>query len=150
MGPKRELHSNEITREIIGAAMRVHSALGPGLLESAYQACLAYELQKIGLAVQCEVPLPVVYDAVKLDAGYRIDLLVENTVIVELKCTESIAPVHEAQIISYLRLSGKKVGLLINFKVVHLKDGVKRFVNNFIPSAPSVSSVVQCLQESQL
>ncbi len=143
MGPKQKLHPNEITREIIGAAMKVHSALGPGLLESAYQACLAYELESKGFAVQVEVPLPVVYEKVKLDAGYRIDLLVDNTVLVELKCVESIAPIHEAQVISHLRLSGKKLGLLINFKVVHLKDSIKRFVNTFIPSAPSVSSAVQ-------
>jgi GxxExxY protein len=137
------MHPNEITRAIIGAAMRVHSALGPGLLESAYQACLAYELRKGGLAVECELPLPVAYEGVKLDVGYRIDLLVEGVVVVELKFVETIAPVHEAQIISYLRLSGNKVGLLINFKVVHLKDGVRRFVNNFIPSEPSVSSAVR-------
>jgi GxxExxY protein len=143
MGSRQKLQPNEITRQIIGAAMKVHSALGPGLLESAYQACLAYELQKAGLAIQCEVPLPVVYEQIKLDVGYRIDLLVEDVVVVELKCVESIAPIHDAQIISYLRLSGKKLGLLINFKVVHLKDGVKRFVNNFVSSAPSVSSAVQ-------
>jgi GxxExxY protein len=149
MGSKRNLHPNDVTRENIGAAMKVRSALGPGLLESAYEACLAYELQKTGFDVKMEVPLPVVCEKVKLDAGYRIDLLVEDVVLVELKCVESIAPIHEAQVISCLRLSGKKLGLLINFKVVHLKDGVKRFVNNFIPSAFSASSAVQCLESVQ-
>lgn len=146
MEPKQKLHPNEITRQIIGAAMKIHSALGPGLLESAYQACLAYELQKGGFHVNVEVPLPVIYEKVKLNAGYRIDLLVDNTVIVELKCVESIAPVHEAQIISYLRLSGKKIALLINFNVVHLRDGVRRFVNNFVPSAPSAVQSFESVQ----
>jgi GxxExxY protein len=111
---------NAITQAIIGAAMKVHSALGPGLLESAYQACLAYELRKSGFDVKSEVELPVIYDGVRIDVGYRIDLI-------ELKCVEKIAPVHEAQIISYMRLSKKGVGLLINFHVRHL-DGIKRFV----------------------
>jgi GxxExxY protein len=116
------------TEAIIGAAMKVHSALGPGLLEKAYQACLAYELRKHGFEVQTEVELPVIYEAVSIDLGYRIDLLVNDLVIVELKCVEKIASVHEAQIISYLRLCKKNVGLLINFHVRHLRDGIKRFV----------------------
>jgi GxxExxY protein len=119
---------NKITEAIIGAAMRVHSALGPGLLEKAYTACLAYELRKAGLDVQVEVELPVVYESVRIELGYRADLVVNNLVIVELKCVEKIIPVHEAQIISYLRLSRKNVGLLINFHVRHLRDGIKRFV----------------------
>jgi GxxExxY protein len=119
----------EISHVVITAAMRVHSELGPGLLESTYTACLQYELKKAGLKSDAQVALPVVYDGVKLDIGYRIDLLVEDLVIVELKSVDAIAPVHQAQIISYLKLSGRSLGLLINFNVVHLKDGIKRFVN---------------------
>ena len=119
---------NAITETIIGAAMKVHSALGPGLLESAYEACLAYELRKNGYDVKTQVELPVIYESVRIDLGYRIDLLVYDRVIVELKCVERIASVHEAQIISYLRLSRKNVGLLINFHVRHLRDGIRRFV----------------------
>ena len=108
--------------------MKIHSALSPGLLESAYAACLKHELIKRGLRVSCEVPLPVVYDGVRLDAGYRLDMVVEDTVVVELKAIEALAPIHQAQIISYLKLSGKPIGLLINFHSLHLKDGIKRFV----------------------
>ncbi len=119
----------EISHAVITAAMRVHSELGPGLLESAYTACLQHELKKAGLKSDAQVGLPVVYDGVKLDLGYRINLLVEDLVIVELKSVDAIAPVHQAQIISYLKLSGRSLGLLINFNVAHLKDGIKRFVN---------------------
>src|SRR5271155_5103428 len=119
----------ELSHAVITAAMRVHSELGPGLLESTYTACLQHELRKAGFRSDAQVGLPVVYDGVKLDLGYRIDLLVENLVIVELKSVDAIAPVHQAQIISYLKLSGRAVGLLINFNVAHLKDGIKRFVN---------------------
>lgn len=120
---------NEITGQIVGAAMKVHVALGPGLLESAYQACLRYELEKRGLRVDFEVELPIVYDGVKIDAGYRIDLLIEDAVIIELKSVDQIHPIHKAQVLSYLRLSNAKVGLLINFNVVRLKDGITRLVN---------------------
>lgn len=109
--------------------MRVHSELGPGLLESAYQACLQYELRQTGVRCEAQVGLPVVYRGVKLDLGYRMDLLVEDLVIVEIKSVEGISPVHQAQVISYLKLSGRSIGLLINFNVLHLKDGIKRFVN---------------------
>ena len=119
---------NTLTEAIIGAAMRVHSALGPGLLESAYEICLCHELFKLGLRFEQQVDLPVVYDGVRLDAGYRIDLLVEDEVIVELKCVEQITDVHKAQLLSYLKLSGKHVGLLINFHVTHLRHGIKRLV----------------------
>jgi GxxExxY protein len=119
-----------MSRQIIGCAIRVHTELGPGLLESAYQACLAYELREAGLRVECEVPLPLVYRAMRLDLGYRLDLLVENCVVVELKAIEAIAPVHKAQLLSHLRLSGKKLGLLINFHVARLKDGIYRVVND--------------------
>ena len=130
--PTVPFHRNtiqEISHGIITAAMRVHSELGPGLLESAYTACLQHELKKTGFGSDAQVGLPVVYHGVKLDLGYRIDLLVEDLVIVELKSVEAIAPVHRAQIISYLKLSGRSLGLLINFNVAHLKDGIKRFVN---------------------
>jgi GxxExxY protein len=121
--------AQEISHAIITAAMLVHTELGPGLLESTYTACLQHELRKAGFRSDTQVGLPVVYDGVKLDLGYRIDLLVENLVIVELKSVDAIAPVHQAQIISYLKLSGRSLGLLINFNVAHLKDGIKRFVN---------------------
>ena len=114
---------------IVVTAMRVHSVLGPGLLESAYQVCLEQELRKRGLRVEAQLGLPVVYEGEKLDLGYRIDLLVENLVIVEIKCVEAIHPVHEAQLLSYLRLSGKSVGLLINLYVARLRDGIKRMVD---------------------
>lgn len=122
------MERNEISGAVIDAAMKVHSALGPGLLESAYAACLQHEMIKRGLRVASEVPVPVVYDGIKLDAGYKLDLLVEDTVIVELKAIEALAPIHQAQIISYLKLTGKPIGLLINFHSLHLKDGIKRFV----------------------
>ena len=120
---------NQVSGAVVDAAVKVHSTLGPGLLESAYAACLTHELRKRGPRVDTQVGLPVVYDGEKLDLGYRIDLLVENLVIVEVKCVEVIHPVHEAQLLSYLRLSGKNVGLLINFYVVRLKDGIKRMVD---------------------
>jgi len=109
--------------------MRVHSELGAGLLESAYQVCLHHELQEAGFRSACQVGLPVVYRGVKLEIGYRMDLVVEDLVIVEIKSVDAISPVHQAQVISYLKLSGKSIGLLINFNVVRLKDGIKRFVN---------------------
>jgi|SRR5581483_7576117 len=120
---------NGITHAIIAAAMKVHSALGPGLLESAYQACLLFELHSEGLKAESQVALPVLYRGVKLDVGYRIDLLVEDAVIVELKSIDAIAPIHQAQLLSYLKLSDKNVGLLINFNVSQLKNGIKRIVN---------------------
>jgi len=109
--------------------MKVHSRLGPGLLESAYQACLAHELRKRGLQVATQVPLPVVYDSEKLEVGYRIDLVVENQVVAEVKSVEAVHPIHEAQLLSYMRLSGIGVGLLLNFNVLHMRDGVKRMVD---------------------
>jgi GxxExxY protein len=124
----RKRTANDVSRFVLDAAMKVHTTLGPGLLESTYQACLAQELRKTGLSVQSEVALPVVYDGIKLEIGYRIDLLVENLVIVEVKSIEALAPIHFAQVLSYLTLSGKSLGLVINFNVVHLKDGIKRFV----------------------
>ena len=120
---------NAISAEIVDAAMKVHSALGPGLLESAYLACLAHELRSRGLAVRLQVPLPILYEAVRIRVGYRVDMLVENVVIVELKVARKLHPIHEAQLLSYLKLAERKLGLLINFHVVHLRDGIKRMVN---------------------
>jgi len=122
---------DQITDTIIGAAIEVHRTLGPGLLESAYEACLAFELAEHGLKIEQQKPLPVVYQKVKLDCGYRLDLLVERLVIVEIKVVDRLAPIHKAQLLSYLKLSGCKVGLLINFNVKVLKDGIVRVVNNY-------------------
>lgn len=119
---------NQLTQKIIGAAIEVHRHLGPGLLESAYETCLAYELEKLDLSVERQKPLPLVYKEIHLDQGYRIDLLVEKQVIVELKVVESLTKVHEAQILSYLKFSGYRVGLLMNFNDETLKKGLKRFV----------------------
>jgi GxxExxY protein len=120
---------NRITGLIITSAMKVHSALGPGLLESAYEACLMRELRKQGERVSNQVILPIIYDGEVIELGYRMDILVADLVVVELKCVETIRPIHEAQLLSYMRLSGKQVGLLINFHVVHLRDGIKRMVD---------------------
>jgi GxxExxY protein len=120
---------NDITEQIIGCAIKIHRALGPGLLESTYEICLVHELVKLGFDVQTQVYLPVHYDGLKLDAGYRIDMLVEDQIIVELKSVESLHPIHSAQVLSYLKLGGQKIGLLINFNVKMLKDGVKRLAN---------------------
>ncbi len=119
---------NELTHQIIGAAIEVHRHLGPGLLESAYEECLCRELTLRNLKINRQLPFPVVYKDVKLECGYRLDLVVQDKVVVELKCIEAVAPVHEAIMLTYLRLSGYPVGLLINFNVTILKDGVKRYV----------------------
>jgi GxxExxY protein len=120
--------AHEISHAVISAALKVHSALGPGLLESAYEACLAHELRKAGLKVETQVGLPVVYDGIKLELGYRIDMLVNGLVVVELKSVEEISRVHVAQVLSYMKLSKKQLGLIINFNVLRLKDGIKRLV----------------------
>ena len=121
--------AQQVSHAVITAAMRVHTELGPGLLENTYCACLQHELLGSGFMSRGQVGLPVVYREVKLDLGYRIDILVEELVIVEVKSVDAICPVHHAQVLSYLKMSGKSIGLLINFNVVHLKDGIKRFVN---------------------
>ena len=120
---------NEISEKIIGAAIQVHRTLGPGLLESTYEACLKYELEKRGLKVLSQVGLPVVYDGMKIDLGYKLDILVEDAVIIELKAVTTVTPLHEAQLLSYLKLSGKHLGLLINFNATLLKDGITRRIN---------------------
>ena len=129
-----ELSNDEIndrTGQIVDAAMKVHTFLGPGLLESSYEACLTYELVNRGLTVTTQYPIPIRYEGLNLEVGYRADLLVESAVIVELKAVEKIIPIHEAQLMSYLKLSGFRVGLLINFHEMRLKDGIRRRVNNF-------------------
>jgi GxxExxY protein len=121
--------ANQVSHATITAAMKVHTELGPGLLESTYQACLQHELEGMGYRADAQVALPVVYHGTKLEVGYRIDRLVADLVGVELKSIDAIAPIHQAQILSYLKLSGKSIGLLINFNVVHLRDDIQRFVN---------------------
>ena len=123
------MNENELTKTIIGCAMKVHTFLGPGLLESAYEECLFYELKKSGLRVEKQKPLPLIYEEVKLDCGYRIDIIVEDKIIVEIKSVESLNDLHLAQILTYLKLSKCKYGLLMNFNVLHLKDGIKRVAN---------------------
>jgi GxxExxY protein len=123
--------NSALTEQIIGCAIKVHKALGPGLLESAYQECLYYELQKLGLYVEKQKALPLVYEDVKLECGYRIDLLVEKQVVIEVKSVEALADIHLAQVLTYLKLSNNRLGLLINFNVMLLKDGVKRVINGY-------------------
>ena len=122
------MSDTELTEQILRAAFTVHSALGPGLLESSYKACLTYELLKSGLYVETEKPMPLIYQEIKLDIGYRLDLLVERKVVVEVKVAEAFTDVHLAQVLTYLRLSKCKIGLLLNFKVASLKNGIKRVV----------------------
>lgn len=120
---------NQIGDVIVNAALRVHTVLGPGLLESAYEACLAHEISKSGLLVERQVSLPIRYDGIDLDVGYRLDLRVDGQVIVELKAIEKLLPIHSAQLLSYLKLTGSKLGYLLNFNVVHMKEGIRRVVN---------------------
>ncbi len=122
---------NDVTHAVIGAAMQVHRVLGPGLLESAYEACLAFELTKRGLHIERQKPVPVIYEEVKLECGFRVDLLVESQVIVELKAKEELHPIDSAQLLSHLRLLRLQVGLLLNFHEVDLKNGIRRIVNNY-------------------
>jgi len=132
---------DRLTDQIIGAAIEVHRALGPGLLESAYEACLAYELLERGLALEQQKTLPVTYSNIKLDTGYRLDLLIEGKVIVEIKAVDKLAPIHTAQLLSYLKLSDCNVGLLINFNVQVLKHGIRRVVNKYPDSLRSPRSL---------
>jgi GxxExxY protein len=125
------LLSPDLTREIIGAAIKIHRELGPGLLESAYEACLAYELQELGMQVERQKAVPLVYENVKLECGFRADLVVNNRVVIETKCKDALHPIDEAQLLSHLRLLKIPVGLIINFHFVVLKDGIKRMVNNY-------------------
>lgn len=128
MSGETQENRDPLTEKVIGCAIEVHRILGPGLLESAYQRCLALELRKQGLTVEAEVPMPVNYKGEVLDCGYRVDILVEKSLILELKAVESILPIHQAQILTYLKLSGLRLGLLINFHQPRLVDGLKRFI----------------------
>ncbi|MCC6928090.1 MAG: GxxExxY protein [Gemmatimonadaceae bacterium] len=119
------------TRPVIEAAMKVHSILGPGLLEATYLACLEHELRRRGLSARSQVPIPVRYDGMLLDIGYRVDLLVEESIVVEVKSVAKLIPIHEAQLLTYLRLSRYRIGLLINFHTAHLRDGIRRMVNGW-------------------
>jgi GxxExxY protein len=134
---------NAVTEQIIGAAMEVHRPIGPGLLESAYEACLVYELRERGFRVEQQKSLPVVYKGVQLDCGYRLDVVVNECVIVEIKAVEKLTTVHEAQLLSYLRLLNCRVGLLLNFHCTMLKNGIRRIVNDFPTSANSAISAVK-------
>jgi len=127
-----QMRNRDLTPEIIGAAIKIHRKLGPGLLESAYEACLTYELERLGLRVERQRAVPLVYESVKLDCGFRADLVVEGRVAVELKCKEALHPVDEAQLLSHLRLLNIPVGLLINFHVALLRGGIRRMVNNYV------------------
>jgi GxxExxY protein len=130
---------DQISHDIIGAAIEVHRHLGPGLLESAYEFCLVFELKRLGLTFEQQKALPVMYKGEKLDCGYRLDLVVKDEIIVEIKAIEKLLPIHDAQLLSYLRLANKRVGLLMNFHVPVLKDGLKRIVDDFPDSGFSAS-----------
>lgn len=127
-GTLGKMDQEQIFKVILDCAFKVHTALGPGLLESAYEECLYYELRKAGLSVEKQKILPLIYEEIKLDAGYRIDLLVENQIVIELKAVETLNEIHLAQVLTYLKLSKCKLGLLVNFNVKHLKDGIKRVI----------------------
>lgn len=124
------MNVEEIAKKIVEAALRVHSALGPGLLESAYQKCMEYELRKDGLKVECEVLLPITYEKIQIDAGYRIDMMVNDSIIIENKTAEKLLPIHEAQLLTYLKMKNCKLGFLLNWNVSRMKYGIKRMVNN--------------------
>jgi GxxExxY protein len=132
-----DLHEDDITEQIIGCAIKIHKALGPGLLESAYEECLCYELNKVGLRVERQKALPLVYEEIKLECGYRVDVLVENKVVVEIKSVDCLTDVHLAQVLTYLKIGDRRVGLLMNFNVSKMLFGIKRVVNKFIDSATS-------------
>jgi GxxExxY protein len=141
--------AEEVAREIVDSALKVHRALGPGLLESAYQACLAYELRKRGHRVDCELPMTLEYDGTRIDVGYRLDMRVNGTVIVENKTVEEILPIHHAQVLTYLRLSGISLGFLINWNVTLLRDGLKRVVLNH-PYSPMSSKTRKVEEDTTL
>ena len=130
----------ELTQKVIGCAMKVHSALGPGLLESAYQECLCFELLRAGLYVEKQKPMPLVYSEVKLDCGYRVDIMVERRLILEIKAVEALNDIHLAQVLTYLRLANCRLALLMNFNVLHLRDGIRRVVNQYDNSESSAKT----------
>jgi GxxExxY protein len=143
------MKENDITEKIIGCAIEVHRALGPGLLESAYEECLCYELSQNNLKFERQVDLPVIYKKVKLDCGYRMDLVVENLIVVEIKAVEQLLKIHEVQLLSYLRLHKKTLGLLINFHVPVLKNGLRRIANNYQENSASPRLCVENLFKEQ-
>lgn len=124
------MNENELSNVIIGQAMKIHTKLGAGLLEFVYKECLFYELRKLEFFVEKEKPFPLIYEEIKLECGFRADLVVQNKIIIEIKCVDALIDIHKAQLLTYLRLSGCKLGLLLNFKVLYLRDGIKRVVNN--------------------
>jgi len=130
----------ELTQRVIGCAMKVHSGLGPGLLESSYQECLCFELTKAGLYLEKQKPMPLVYSQVKLDCGYRVDIMVERRLILEIKSVEALNDIHLAQVLTYLRLANCSLALIMNFNVLHLRDGIRRVVNNYEDSAASAKT----------
>jgi GxxExxY protein len=132
----RDLETNDLTYKVIGAAIEVHKRLGPGLLEKVYQECMLHEFQKRGLSVEMEFPISVIYDDIEINSGYRIDLLVENKLVVELKSVDAVSDLHKAQILTYMKLGEYKVGLLINFNVTKLANGINRFVNGKLENEP--------------
>ena len=148
-GDAETQRENQLTEKIIGCAIEVHRALGPGLLESAYEECFCYELNQQGLSFNRQVPLPVVYKGIKLDCGYRIDVLVNDIIIVELKTVEKLLPIHDAQLLTYLKLYKRPIGLLMNFNVPALKSGIKRLVNQFqeLSAPPPAPSDYECSRE---
>ena len=125
-----KMHIETIASKIVAAAFKVHTALGPGLLESAYQRCMQYELENDGLRVACEVVLPIIYGTIAIDAGYRIDMIVEDSIVIENKTVERLLPIHEAQLVTYLKMNKCKIGFLLNWNVSRMKNGIKRMVNN--------------------
>jgi GxxExxY protein len=143
-----EAVENSLTERVIGAAIEVHRHLGPGLLESAYEECLCYELKQAGLRFQRQVHLPVTYKAVRLDCAYKLDVVVEDSVIVEIKAIEELLPIHKAQLLTYLKASNRRVGLLINFNVPALKNGLKRIVNRYSGPSPSEAEAPDALSDS--
>jgi GxxExxY protein len=132
---------DNLSNQVIGVALTVHSALGPGLFEEVYKVCLWHELIKAGLKVASEVPVPVVYGGIKLDIGYKADLIVEDLLILELKSVQQLAQVHKAQLLTYLKLARMELGLLLNFNTTHLRDGILRVINSLPPSRPSLLRV---------
>ncbi len=125
-----EMTEDEISAQVVSSALKIHSALGPGLLESVYEACIAHELVKMGLKVERQVELPVLYDGLRLNVGFRLDIVVNKLVVIEIKASDGLLPIHTAQVLTYLKLGGYRLGMLLNFNVVHMRGGIKRVVNN--------------------
>ncbi|MGB6677474.1 MAG: GxxExxY protein [Terriglobales bacterium] len=144
-----QTNSNRLTEKIIGAAIKIHRRLGPGLLESAYESCLVFELKEMGLRVEQQKAVPLVYENVKLECGFRADIVVDGRIVVEVKCKEALHPVDHAQVLSHLRLLGLQVGLLINFHVVMLKDGIRRIVNNYEEDLESQSALRRSAEDAE-